>query len=101
MGFGPGERLQSCLEPSGKFVVSQLATGDGRHDVRDNQILHGQPVSASDRQQFHEVESRALVPVHKAVIGDDAVDEGGRLLVNTRVVAMIGPGDGGRASRGF
>ena len=73
MGFGAGARLQSCLEPRGEFVVSQLATGDGRHDVRDNQILRGQPVPASDCQQFHEVESRALVPVHKAVIGDDVV----------------------------
>lgn len=85
MGVCLDGRLQSRLEPRGESFVSQLSAGHSRHDVRDNQILHGQPVPASDSQQFHEVESRALVPIDKPVIGDDGVDESGRLVVDAGV----------------
>ena len=91
--FGAGDRLQSVFEPRRKCVVSQLAPGHVRHGVGDDQILDRQPIAASDRQQFHEVQSRALVPVDEAVIGNDAVDQSGRLLVDARVVAVVGAGD--------
>ena len=91
--FGAGDRLQSFFEPRRKCIVSQLAPGHVRHGIGDVQILDRQPIAASDCQQFHEVESRTLVPIHEAVIGNDAVDQSGRFLVNARVVAVVGAGD--------
>ena len=96
---GVGDRLQSCLEPRRKFFVSDFSTGHSRHDVCQHQIVHRQPIPASDNQQFHQVDGRPLVAVHKAVIGDDGVDQSGRLLVDTRVVAVVGPDDRGLDGR--
>lgn len=89
--LGPVYRLQSCLEPFGKLVVNELSTGDGRHGVSQQQILHYQPIPTSDDQQFHQVDGRPLVAVHEAVIGNDAVDQSRRFLVESRMVAVIGP----------
>ena len=100
-GFGLALATSSnrCFEPRRKFLVAQLSTGDGRHDVCDDQILDRQPIPAPDCQQFYKVDRRALVPVHKAVIGNDAVDKGTRLLVDPAVVAVIGPVDCGLDGR--
>ena len=90
---GAGDRLQSSFEPRRKCIVTQLAARHVRHGVGDIQILHRQPIAASDSQQLHEIEGRALVPVHEAVIGNDAVDQSGRLLVNALVVTVVGARD--------
>lgn len=91
--FGAGDRLQSFFKPRRKSVVTQFAPCHGCHGVGDDQILDRQPKATSHRQQFREVESSALVPVHKAVIGHDAVYQGGRLLVDADVVTVLGRGD--------
>lgn len=93
--FGPVYRLQSCLEPWGKFFVCELSTGNSRHGVSQRQILHYQPIPAPDNQQLHQVDGRALVAVHEAVIGNDAVDQSRRLLVESGMVAVVGPGERG------
>lgn len=90
-GASRGDRFHAFFELHGEFLVSRLSTGHNRHGVCQDQILHSQPIPASYGQQFHEADGRPLVAVHKAVIGDDGVDEGGRLLVDGWVVAVIGP----------
>lgn len=88
-----GDRLQSSFEPRRKFSVIQVSPGHGGHDVGQDEILHGQPIPASDHQQFDQVDSRSLVAVHEAVIADYAVDQSRRLLVDVWMVAVIGTGD--------
>ena len=90
MSFCDG--LQSFFEPHGKLVVSDISTGHSRHDICQRQIVDHQSVSASDCEQFHQIDSRALVAVHKAMIRHDAVNQCGRFLVDARVVAVIRPG---------
>ncbi len=93
MRFGAGDRLQSSFEPRRKFFVIQISPGHSGHDVCQDEILLRQSIPASDRQQFHQVNSRALVAVHEPVIGNDAVDQSRRFLVDARMVSVIGTGD--------
>ena len=72
-----------------------LPACNGRDGVGQNQTLHHQSIPASDYQQLHQVESRALVAVHEAVIGNNAVHQSRRLLVEALMVAVIGPDERG------
>ena len=99
MRFRRGYRLQPSFEPCGKFFVSQLSTGNSCHGVSQKQILYRQLIPASDCQQLHQVDSRALVAVHEAVIGNDAVDQSRRLLMEAPMIAVIGSGERGLNGR--
>lgn len=82
---------QAFLEPLHKFFAAYFASGYTRNDVCQYQIVFYQAVVAPHRHQFDQIHSRTFVAVYEAVVGYDAVNEGGGLLMNASMIAVIGP----------
>ncbi|MDE0342377.1 MAG: hypothetical protein OXK82_04265 [Deltaproteobacteria bacterium] len=82
---------QAFLEPLHKFFVAHFASGHTRNDIRQYQIVFYQAVVTPHSQQFDQVHGRTFVAVYETVVGHDAVNEGGGLLMNASMIAVIRP----------
>lgn len=81
------------LKPLHEVVVAHLSASHTRYDFHYNLVALDEVISASLRQQLGQVEGRPLVPVHKTVVGDDPVKQRCRLLVDSSMVTVVGPGN--------
>ena len=81
---------QAPPEPVRKIVRAQFTPRNVDQHLDDDLVALLQRVSASSGQQLDKIERRALVAVRESVIGDHAVDQCRRLLVNQAVVPVIG-----------
>lgn len=84
---------QAFLEPLHKFFVTHFASGHTRNDICQYQVVLDQAVVTPHRQQFDQVHGRTFVAVYETVVGNDAVNESGGLLMNASMIDVIRPGN--------
>jgi len=80
---------QAPAKPIYQFLIADPAgrgIGDG---VRNRFVDLDEFVAASPDHQLHKIQRRSLVSVRKSVIGDNSVNQCGRLLVDRPVVSVV------------